>query len=320
MSSASSAFSLADLPLQLQLSILSFLPSTVDRVRCALGANLKEALRAPAFWDDLSFEGANSTHVTPEVILALCRRSSEQGPRLLDLSADCCVSYQKGVWPPRSVVGELLSSGLLANVESLATGRMWFPRLDVPSSARSLRDGCPKLISLTTNIEGGWHNVTTSMRILACSGGRSEVTLCRDAGGMDRFPGFASALADALPHFHVDTLTFSPLGQEEQDGRFNDSVQSWGFGDWAAKSPGSDPAAVDVAAARLGGRSPTAPTARGQSPSASTNSTGAGFRPSRTFAARSLPSRPCAFSALARCMTTRPESSRWPLGGPGSSA
>lgn len=231
------AATLDDLPPEVVLRVLLFVP-LVNRVRlCLVSKRWAALLHEPAFWTHVDFEGATAgrRRVSEATVLKICKRS--QGNLLsLDLSTS---GEHDAPQMPRDVLPclrPLAKRGLLTKLERLSADKGFFS-IDTVRQAERLRAALPALRHAGVTVEGRCEQAAEILAALACrsvgsvrlqpiaapdvdSDGSSS-----DAGGDYRararaaaaddaptraFARFATAAASALSLCRVSALEFSP--------------------------------------------------------------------------------------------------------------
>lgn len=247
------------LPTALLLSVLLRLP-LVDRVRATLVSKIWATfLTQPAFWADLSFEGARAEHLDDGTILQLCERARGQ-LRSLDVAwaAERRFSHSP---PGLPLLSNLAEAGLAARLQSLTTAPSSWLIIETEAEAQQLRAACPALAKASIVIDCcPWVEFPAIARALAPlrSGGSLVRLRLRGAGGADAAAGldgatggfaaaFADALSEALPLCPTDTLELYPPPSDDDDDGDGDGDAHLGFASRFAASA----AACAEAAQRL---------------------------------------------------------------------
>lgn len=269
------ATSIDALPPALLLGVLLKISSLDTRVRCAslVAKSWAALLREPAFWAELSFEGANAEHLDDSTLLALAQRASGKLVTL-DVTADACsrVTLQLRGEP---LLRRMALDGLLGSLVSLSAGPRQTAAVVFAADARLLRASCPALSEVRIPLEGDWPLVAAVRRILPFArdcpcvlritdaetigtsdgeaatssdeedadgdGGGAAARAPRAAASLLAFPAFASAAAAALRRSPAAHLTIR--GLRHQVGGLLAAFR---------RAEAADPAAALRAASRLG--------------------------------------------------------------------
>lgn len=255
------------LPPAVHLAILLRLPF-VDRFRCFLVSKRWAALAAePAFWADLSFEGADIDRLDDDMIMQMCVMSSGR-LRSLDITAKFASrSYLFHLGLER--VKALSEYGLTANLRTITTAPSdWLTA--GPHRDRRARppDRLPNMLSeASIFVRCPWPDFPHIARAIApLTAGRSvvELQLVRFSPAPQHstlgFVPFAAAVAEGLTLLPTDTLEVhnsvpvSLLAREEDlfscDSMYERSRAAAGAGPVATADDAV--AAVDRAAEALG--------------------------------------------------------------------
>lgn len=199
-------------PSEVHRRIFSFLPLVDRGIRCALVSKRWAALlhfTEPAFWADLSFEGANADFLHDEALLGLCRRAAGQ-LRSLDLTA----CRQRDLMQlMRSVIAE----GLAAKLECLSAGEKL--TVETTDDVQLLVEGCPALVEAGICLNAEWLVVAAAMTKLPLTGAasRAELHLIEGPEETHGFTAVTTSLADALASCSVDTLVMDTLLYTRRD-------------------------------------------------------------------------------------------------------
>lgn len=212
--------SLDDLPDALLLKILLLLP-LVERTRSASLVSRRFArllLSEPCAWAELSFDGANSSGLSDEVVLDLCRRAAGLLTRL-DVSAQSCdgavplLHGEPGTG--RSFLEELADEKLTGSLRSLVTwGKDWWE----PERLWNLRErrlvftgeeqaaafaaACPRLSSAAVVVEAQIGDAVGILRALPRAG--AKAVFAEVAEGC--WAAAAGSICDVLESSEVESL------------------------------------------------------------------------------------------------------------------